>query len=93
MRDFYSKILASKPKEWEYEKEVRMIFHTRDNDKSGKRFIYNKSAIQTIMIGEKMSDEDQNKILCMMKNADLKIPIKKAKCDRFSYKVTLQDLN
>jgi len=92
MRDFYSKMLASKPKEWEYEKEVRLIYHSKNQNKSGEKFNYNKSAIKSIVIGEKMSTENQNVIFDTVKKSGINIPIKIAKRDRENYKVVLQSL-
>lgn len=92
MRDFYSKMLASKPREWKYEKEVRLIFHSLNN-KLGERLHFHKSAIQSIIIGERMSIEDRKMLFDVIKSVDFNIPIKLAKRSRHSYNVILHNLD
>ena len=91
MTDFYSKMLASKPLQWQYEKEVRLIFHSKRVETEGEFYNYPQSAIKAIVIGEKMSEQDRNKIYEILKQKEVKIPVRVAKRDKNSYNVSIHD--
>lgn len=60
LQDLYFKMLCHKPLQWEYEKEVRLIFHSDSSEKTGEAFKYPKEAIKSIIIGEKASARIEN---------------------------------
>jgi hypothetical protein len=88
--DLYFKILCYKPKEWQYEEEVRLIYHTDKKDKSGHPFKYPKSAIKSIIIGEKMQKSDFNKLIKILNKNEIEAPIKTAIRVKDSYKLMIE---
>lgn len=62
MRDFYCKMLASKPREWKYEKEVRLIFPGNEVPPAGTRYYYPPAAIRSLITGEKISAQNEEKL-------------------------------
>jgi hypothetical protein len=88
--DLYFKVLCYKPREWQYEEEVRLIYHTDTENKSGHPFKYPKSAIKSIIIGEKADKENINKMMSIINKMDLKVPLKRAKRVKGDYKIIIE---
>ncbi|MFY9310093.1 MAG: DUF2971 domain-containing protein [Bacteroidia bacterium] len=89
MRDFYSKMLATKPIEWEYEKEARLIFHSKAENSMGELFSYPESAIKSVIIGEKMPEKNKKIIESILLNKNLSAKIKIAQRNRSNYTVLI----
>ena len=83
--DLYIKMLCYKPIDWRYEEEIRLIYHTDLDDKSGKPLQYPKSALKSIIIGEKAKAGHVEKLKSILKKNELKIPIKQAKRHKERY--------
>jgi hypothetical protein len=90
IKDFYSKMLATKPIEWKYEKEIRLIFHTESENKKGEGLKYPESAIKSIIIGEKASKENIQHLKSIISENNITIPFFIAKRDRNNYKVIIE---
>lgn len=92
LKDFYSKLLGSKPFEWSYENEKRLIFHSHRQNKIGEAYKYFKEELKSVIIGEKMKEEDLSKLQKIMKINGMSIPLKKAKRDKSNYGVLITEL-
>lgn len=57
LNDIMARALASKPLEWQYEKERRLIIHTREDGLLPIQHSYPPQSLQTVILGERMSDE------------------------------------
>jgi endo-1,4-beta-mannosidase len=82
--------LLTKPSEWKYEKEVRLIFHSDENDQFSNFYTYSKDALKSIIIGEKAEEKNVNTLKKIIKDNGLNIPIKVAGRDRNTYKVIIK---
>lgn len=87
--DLYYKILCHKPKEWHYEEEVRLIFHTEKKDKAGHPFMYPKSAITSIIIGEKADQRNIKNIKKIINKMDIKVPLRTARRVKGRYDIII----
>ena len=89
MHDFYSKMLATKPRQWKYEKEVRLISSSNENSKKGKCFYYQQQAVKSIVFGDKISDNHKRMLQKLIKVKDLTIPVGIASRSKGSYKLNI----
>jgi len=76
--EIYQKMLATKPLEWKYEEEIRIITQTEKTDKSGVTLKYPPEAIKSIILGEKMTPNHSQTIINIAKGYPTPIEIKKA---------------
>lgn len=87
--NLYSMMLATKPLDWKYEKEVRLLFHSNAEDSTGEFFSYPESAIKSIVIGERMSDENRHTLHRIIEDKKIQVKVESAKRDKNSYKVII----
>lgn len=85
--ELYTMMLCSKPDDWKYEEEVRLIKHTDSGDKKGEPFNYPRSAIKRVFVGEKASKENIQIIKDILQNSKINVPIKRVSRDKNSYKI------
>lgn len=52
--EIYQKMLATKPTEWSYEEDVRIIMQSSLDSKAGITFEYPPESVKSIIVGEKM---------------------------------------
>jgi Protein of unknown function (DUF2971) len=88
--DLYFKMLCYKPLDWQYEEEIRLIYHTESEEKSGEAFIYPPTALKAITIGEKASKENIMNLLAILKRNMIHIPVRIARRDKSDYKVIIE---
>lgn len=90
MREMYAKLLATKPIEWEYEQEMRLIFHSDATDHAGVLFHYSDASIKSVIIGDRMSAQDRSELLRVLAQKGLAVPVKVAARDTASFKVNIR---
>ncbi|MDR3680518.1 MAG: DUF2971 domain-containing protein [Flavipsychrobacter sp.] len=88
--DLYAKQLAVKPIEWCYEKEMRLIFHSRSDSVSGEFFDYPATAVKSIVFGEKMSAETTKLLTNIVHIKYPDIPVGVAIRNRNDYKINIK---
>jgi hypothetical protein len=86
----YRSMLCHKPINWEYEEETRLILHTESDGKDGEPYSYSKDAIKAVIIGEKISNDNVDKINNILTHLGLNVPIKQAVRSRNKYEVLIQ---
>lgn len=64
--NFLSKLYATKSKDWQYEKEIRLIY-----DGIGKKS-YPWQSVKEVFFGLKSSEENKNKVIDLLKNYDVR---------------------
>lgn len=85
------KALASKPLEWRYEKEVRLVVNTRNNDKSPILHQYNQEALKSIIIGERMPESYKTGIRDVLAKLDYHVNTKIAVRSRERYEINIEE--
>lgn len=77
VQSIYQKMLATKPVSWKYEEEIRLIVRSPGCGKAGVKFSYPKESIKSILLGGKISAEDESRLLDIVSVKYPEIPIKK----------------
>jgi hypothetical protein len=93
LREIYQKMLATKPLSWSYEEEWRIIDFAKRTSLSGVLMEYPVGAIKSVVIGEKMSPEDQEAIKALVKKKNTGILLKKAVRIAGSFEIALVELD
>lgn len=57
--EIYQRMLATKPSNWEYEEEVRLIYQTMSDGINGEFYSYPMKAVKSIIFGERMPSKQQ----------------------------------
>lgn len=90
--DLYTKTVATKPIQWKYEEEIRLVFSDKNNSE-GKFFKYPPEALKGIIIGEKMNLKAKETLLRIIEGKKLSIEKKIARRDIESYEIKFNTLN
>ncbi|WP_163134482.1 DUF2971 domain-containing protein [Agarivorans sp. Alg241-V36] len=89
IHDYSDKIYATKNSVWGYEEELRLI--SNDDVMKGNAYQLDKAVIRSICIGERMSNENQLKVVNAVKGRD--IAIYKAIAIPSEFKVDIVEYN
>ncbi len=84
--------LASKPREWEYERELRLLVHTRQDDKAPIRHKYPVNALKSIIVGERMDDEYRTALRRVVDQLGVSVATQMAARSPDTYSLTLRDV-
>jgi hypothetical protein len=92
LNSMMAKALASKPVEWSYEKESRLIIHTRQDDRNPVLHQYPVDALKCVIIGEKCTDTFRTELRTIL--ATLKVPVQTLVAARSAgcYELALQKI-
>jgi hypothetical protein len=90
--DLYTKTIATKPIQWKYEEEIRLVFSSNEASE-GEYFKYPPEAIKGIIFGERMDVKVKETLLQIIEAK--KDPIEKRIASRNSetYKIKFESLN
>nr|WP_253822618.1 DUF2971 domain-containing protein [Vibrio europaeus] len=86
-QEIYMKMLATKPKEWSYEEEKRIIYLSTDRDDS--LLAYPSSSIKRVIFGEKMPQNQVQTILNLFAAKGLSLTVQYARRASSAFKVEL----
>lgn len=87
-----AKALASKPVEWSYEKESRLIIHTRQDDRNPVHHQYPPEALKCAIIGEKCSDAFRAELRAVLATLRVPVPTQVAVRSAGCYELALGDV-
>jgi hypothetical protein len=88
----FEKILATKPLEWAYEEEIRLISQTFNNENQDNLFNYPPQAVKSVIFGEKMPTRQQDALRYIFEASDYPVSFKKASRDNNSFKILIKEL-
>ncbi len=88
--EIFKKMLATKPLVWEYEEEVRVIFQSLCDKKTGEFLKYPPQAIKSVIFGEKMPSKEVSALKCLFELHHYPIEFKTAKRVVGSFKVIVE---
>jgi Protein of unknown function (DUF2971) len=83
---------ASKPAEWSYEKEVRLIIQSPQEDKNPMSYKYASNALKSIIIGEKMPADFRLRIANVLTKLKTDITTKIAVRSSQEYRLIIEDI-
>lgn len=84
--------LATKPREWAYESEVRLIMHTEKNDRRAVDYLCPANSIKGVIVGERMSALNTARIKKATLKLENPVGLSRAIRDSGSYQIRIQDL-
>jgi hypothetical protein len=90
--NLYTKTVATKPIQWKYEEETRLVFSANTNSE-GEFFKYPPAAVKGIIFGEKMNLKAKETLVEIIEAKKLLIEKKIAKRDTESYKIKFYPFN
>jgi hypothetical protein len=79
MRDIWQHVFATKPAEWRYERERRLLVPTDRTDTTPVFRNYPREAIKTVILGERMLDDYRSQVLALMKESYPGVPVRTAR--------------
>lgn len=66
MRGIWQHVFATKPAEWRYERERRLLVQTDRSDTAPVLRAYDRAAVREIILGERMPEEYRMRVLAVM---------------------------
>lgn len=89
--DIFKKMLATKPINWEYEEEIRLITQTFTDVKGGDFFKYPPQAIKSVILGEKMPPKQVSALQYLFEANPFPIVFKTAKRAKGTFDVIIKN--
>lgn len=90
-RLIFRPMLATKPKEWSYEEELRLIYQS-ENDNDNIEFLkYPRDAVKSIIVGERMPDRERKALQSVLENWGKSSCIKRAIRKEGQFKLEIID--
>ena len=89
MQFTWKKAFATKPVEWAYEQEERLLVHSRNNNQNPLFFQYPVEALREIIIGERMPDEYKSELLEIVGDYYGELPVKTARRSKSAFKIII----
>lgn len=93
LKNLYKKTIASKPIQWKYEKEVRLIIYSENDSSAGEFFHFPSTAIKSVIVGEKIDAKFKETISQIIDMKRLPILKKMAKRNPTSYQIEFEPFN
>src|SRR3546814_1651014 len=66
MREIWQQVFATKPAEWKYERERRLLVQTDRDDAAPVLRRYGRDAIKEVILGERMPEEYRARVIAVM---------------------------
>lgn len=92
LESLYTKTIATKPKQWKYEKEFRLVFYS-DKTTEGEYFKYPPDAIKSIIFGERIDLKVKETLLQIIEEKNISIKMKSAFRNPETYKIKFKSLS
>lgn len=90
LENLYQKTIATKPLQWKYEKETRLIFYSENV--SGEFYKYPPNAIKSVFFGERMRKKDIDTLLKILESKDIVVDKKIAHRNNCSYDILFKPI-
>lgn len=89
--EIFEKMLATKPLDWMYEEELRIIFQSSYEKHQGQFLNYPQQAIKSVIFGEKMPEKEKNALRVLFELHSYPIEFKLAKREKRSFNVVVEN--
>lgn len=90
MREIWQQVFATKPTEWMYERERRLLIQTDRDDAAPVLRHYDRTAIKEVILGERMSESYKADLLAVMLKSYPNTPIRTARRSAGAYILTIE---
>jgi hypothetical protein len=82
-------MLATKPINWKYEEEIRVIYQSLSDSKIGEFLKYPSEAIKSVIVGEKMPPKQISALKYLFETHPFPVEFKTAKRAKDSFNVII----
>jgi len=89
MRDLWQRVFATKPWEWRYEGERRLLIQTDKVDAAPLLWTYEREAVREVILGERMSENYRARVLSVLEEHYPGVPVTTARRAQNSYAVVV----
>lgn len=89
MRTIWQNVFATKPAEWKYERERRLLIQTDRIDTAPIFYSYNRNAVREVILGERMPEEYRANLLAVMQEHHPDVPVRTAYRSQGVYALTI----
>lgn len=86
----WQQVFATKPSEWKYERERRLLVQTDQDDTAPTLRPFPRNAVKEVVLGERMPDIFRRQILAVMQENYPQVPIKTVRRDHGLYTLAIQ---
>jgi len=90
MRQMWQLVFATKPREWRYERERRLLIHSNRTDRAPMFFEYPASAVREVIVGERMEANFRNQMLEIVRRRFPHAVVKTARRSQNQYSLTIE---
>jgi len=90
MQEIWQRVFATKPSQWEYERERRLLIQTDKSDEIPILRSYGRDAVREVILGERMPAEYSAQVLNVMRDCYPDVPIRTAHRALDAYKVIIK---
>jgi len=78
MREIWQHVLATKPAEWRYERERRLLVQTDMDDTRPLLRTYDRAAVKEVIVGERMPEDYRERLIAVMREHYPDAPVRTA---------------
>jgi hypothetical protein len=78
MREIWQHVFATKPSEWRYERERRLLVQTDLDDTRPLRRAYDRAAVREVIVGERMPEDYRARLIAVMREHYPDAPVRTA---------------
>lgn len=89
MLGIWQSVFATKPSEWKYEQERRLLVQTDRDDAQPILRRYSRKAVKEIILGERMADDYRHELLSVLRQHFDEVPVLIARRARDHYTLTI----
>src|SRR3546814_13755653 len=79
MREIWQQVFATKPAEWKYERERRLLVQTDRDDAAPVLRRYGRDAIKEVILGARMPEEYRARVIAVMQERYPDTPVRTAR--------------
>lgn len=89
MRDIWQQVFATKPAEWSYERERRLLVQTNKSDNTPLVRSYPREAVRAVIVGERMPDAYKAELLAVLAENYAGVPVRTARRAQSAYALVI----
>ena len=89
IRDIWQQVFATKPAEWRYERERRLLIQTEKSDHTPLVRRYPREAVSAVIVGERMPEAYKAELLDVLEKNYTDIPVRTARRAQSTYALVI----
>lgn len=89
MHDIWQQVFATKPAEWSYERERRLLVQTDKSDNMPLLRSYPREAVRAVIVGERMPEAYRAELLAILEKKYVGVPVKTARRAQSAYTLVI----